>query len=242
MNTSLRFTLILLLAAGLSFAQDSTRIGVQSNLASLARPAIPSLNLGLMIEKGHRQYTIELDMGLFTPRSRGQSPEEQMMNGFTSQNRFTSSVDVTGGVHWFFNEGKTIYHGLRGNVGYFAYNHRQTLCTEAENKNGICVCNELENHHFNTSHLRFGAHYRIGFIAAINPQNEIEFSFDVGVFGFIRNNTNTMGEHQMCSFLDERTYEQFFPLVEDLFSNVMFDFERNVQPYVRLNLVYRFIL
>lgn len=69
MNTSLRFTLILLLAAGLSFAQDSTRIGVQSNLASLARPAIPSLNLGLMIEKGRRQYTIELDMGLFTPRS-----------------------------------------------------------------------------------------------------------------------------------------------------------------------------
>ncbi len=233
---------VLLISSIALHAQDEKRIGIQTNVMTLLRPVLPAFNVGVMIEDGKRQYTIETDVGLFLSTPFGPSNEELRLNGFSSQYRDGFSADITGGVHWFINDNKTIYHGLRGNIGRYSFNHQQTLCVDAESVGGVCLCNELEDNRFSTSHWRFGIHYRLGFIFPLKNENELEFSFDVGVFAFLRNNTSALGQHEICSSISSRDPQPFFPLAFDLLDNVIFDFERDAQAYLRFNLVYRFML
>jgi hypothetical protein len=238
----LKYLLLLVFVSSTMAAQEERRLGFQTNMMSLLRPVMPSLNLGLMIEDGKRQYTIETDLGFYVPTPIGIFQDEYRLNNFTSQYRGRVSLDVTGGVHWFINQNKTIYHGLRGNIGYFSFNHRQTVCVDAETVAGICVCNEIKDHRFSTSHVRFGVHYRVGFITPLKNKNELEISFDVGVFGIVRNNTSAVGQHDVCSSVSARDSDPLFPFMYDLVGNIMFDFDRQVQHYARFNFVYRFML
>lgn len=223
-------------------AQEQRRYGIQTNALSWIRPSMPALNIGFMIEDGNKQYLIETDIVTGILDDFNDSEDYLRMNSFKTSNRFFRSFDFSGGVHWFFGEPRLYYFGLRAHLGYFAFSHNQLLCVNAQNINGICMCNEVEDYTFNTYQWRFGGHARIGIVVPINEKNEVEMSLDLGLFGFLRRNTDALRSHDICENVTSRESEDPFSDLEPYVTNGLLDFGRVVQPSIRLNLVYRFIL
>ena len=241
MNNIFRLALLMGLFVNTLQAQEENRMAIQTNLLSLLRPSMPAANIGLTLEDGMKFYTIEMDVGFRVNGSIFMTPEEVKLNGFTSRHRFGVSPDITGGIHWYFNERKRSFHGLRANVGYFMFNHQQTICEDSENRNGVCVCESVRDNEFSTGHLRFGVHYRLGMIRPFESGNALELSLDFGLFGFLRQHLDRVEDHNMCSSVNVRD-ARAVNFLGDLFRNRMFNFERGGQGYMRLNLVYRFLL
>ncbi|MCH8545783.1 MAG: hypothetical protein LAT54_03550 [Cryomorphaceae bacterium] len=241
MKRWLAATALLVFLSGYVYAQEERRMGVQTNFLSLLRPSMPAANIGLMVEDGMKFYTIEMDLGFRVNNNFFITPEEIRLNGFTSGHRFGVNPDFTGGVQWYVNERKRSYQGLRANVGYFVFNHQQTVCEQSENINGVCVCQSVADYEFSTNHWRFGLHYRFGMIRYMKNNDALELSFDVGVFAFLRQHLDRVGVHEMCSSVSVRN-QRGVSYLGDLFRNRMFDFDRRAQGYMRMNLVYRFKL
>lgn len=241
MNNILRLALLMGLFVNTLQAQEENRMAIQTNLLSLLRPSMPAANIGLTLEDEMKFYTIEMDVGFRVNSSFTMTPEEVRLNGFTSNHRFGVSPDITGGIHWYFNERKRSFHGLRANVGYFMFNHEQTICEESESRNGVCVCQSVRDNEFSTAHLRVGIHYRLGVIRPFKSGNSLELSFDFGLFGFLRQNLDRVEDHNMCRSVSVRD-PRATNFLGDLFRNRMFNFDRSGQGYMRMNLVYRFML
>ncbi|MCH8545784.1 MAG: DUF3575 domain-containing protein [Cryomorphaceae bacterium] len=239
---SLPLMVLFVLFSTVVSAQEQRRIGIQTNAFSLLRPTMPSLNVGLMIEDGLKQYLIETDVIGYIVNDFSVSEDYLRMNSFYTRNRIFRSFDFSGGIHWFLNEEKQAYFGLRAHLGYFAFSHNQLLCIDAQNVNGICMCNELEDYTFNTYQLRYGGHVRFGLVLPINEKNEIEMSLDLGFFGFSRRNTDALRAHDICDNVTTRETDENVSVLQAYFTNGLLYFDRVVQPSFRLNLVYRFIL
>ena len=241
MNRWLFNAVLFVFLAGAVYAQKDKRVGIQTNLLSHVR-AFPAMNLGLMFQEDRLQYTIEADFVYGVNHLNERSEESVLMNDFTTRHRNFLSLDLTGGAHWFLTDKKVSFIGLRGNLGYFSFNHQQRLCVDAQNIGGVCVCNQVEDYQFNTSHIRLGGHLRFGGVIPFNERNELEISMDVGVFAFIRNNTEAQGSHDICGSVGRADVLPLFPGLERWLGNAMLDFDRLSEPYVRLNMIYRFIL
>lgn len=231
---------LLVLAGGVIHAQEIKRMAIQSNLLSLARPYMPAANIGVMVEKGMKFYTVEMDLG-FHVYDRISMPSEMRLNGFTMENRYGVNPDLSGGIHWYFSDKKRSFHGLRANLGYFAFNHQQSICDDLVDRGSYCLCESFTDYTFTSAHIRFGLNYRLGLIRQFNEKHAIELSFDVGIFALLRLNSNLYNELNMCESIMVKDRIALDYLV-DTYQNRMFNFDRYAQGFVRLNLVYRFSL